>query len=218
MEYDEENFLQISGLQHYCFCKRQWALIHIEQLWSENLRTVEGEIMHQKAHDYTEKESRKGVLITRDLKIHSTKMGLSGACDVVEFYPDSQGIALLNKTGKYLPYPVEYKRGEPRHDHANELQLCAQAMCLEEMLCCDVNKGALFFGEIRHREEIIFNSELREEVKNYAKEMHQLYEKSHTPKVKPTKSCNACSLKEVCVPKLLKNKSVKEYITDHLKE
>ena len=218
MEYDEEKFLQISGLQHYCFCKRQWALIHIEQLWSENLRTVEGEIMHQKAHDYTEKESRKGVLVTRDLKIHSSKMGLSGACDVVEFYPDSQGITLLNKTGKYLPYPVEYKRGEPRNDHANELQLCAQAMCLEEMLCCDVNKGALFFGKTRHREEIIFNNELREEVKNYAKEMHQLYEKNYTPKVKPTKSCNACSLKEVCVPKLLKNKSVKEYITEHLKE
>ena len=218
MSYDEDDFLQISGLQHFCFCPRQWALIHIEQLWAENLRTVEGNILHEKAHDSSRNEYRGNTLITRDMRVFSPTLGISGACDVVEFRKSPEGIPLAGRKGLYLPYPIEYKHGSPRTDHANELQLCAQAMCLEEMLCCDIPEGALYFGETHHREVVLFTNDLRQEVKDDLKEMRRLYEKRYTPKVKPTKSCNACSLKELCVPKLMRKKSAKSYMKEHLED
>ena len=113
---------------------------------------------------------------------------------------------------------MEYKHGSPRTDHANELQLCAQAMCLEEMLCCDIPEGALYFGETHRREIVLFTNDPRQEVKDDLKEMRRLYEKRYTPKVKPTKSCNACSLKELCVPKLMRKKSTKSYVKEHLED
>ena len=144
MDYKEEDFLQLSGLQHFRFCRRQWALIHIENLWSENLRTVEGELLHQRAHNAAQRESRGNLLITRDMRVFSATLGISGACDVVEFHKSGSGIPLPGKDGTYQPYPVEYKRGSPRSDDANHLQLCAQAMCWEEMLCCDIPVGARY--------------------------------------------------------------------------
>lgn len=218
MDYKEEDFLQISGLQHFCFCRRQWALIHIEQLWAENLRTVEGNILHEKAHDSAQRECRGGVIITRDMRVFSSTLGISGHCDVVEFRSSSGGVSLNGQKGLYQPFPVEYKHGVPREDHANELQLCAQAMCLEEMLCCDIPEGALYFGQTHHRVNVVFTEELRKEVQDDLTEMHQLYKKQHTPKVRPTKSCNACSLKELCVPKLMRKKSVDSYLQEHLEE
>jgi CRISPR-associated exonuclease Cas4 len=218
MAYKEEDFLQLSGLQHFQFCRRQWALIHLEQQWAENLRTVEGELLHQRAHDASQRERRGELLITRDMRVFSATLGLSGSCDVVEFKRCENGIPLSGMEGKYQPYPVEYKRGSPRTDHVNHLQLCAQAMCLEEMLCCDIPEGALYYGEIRRREKVLFSEELRREVKNAAEEMHQLYQRGYTPKVRPSKSCNACSLKELCLPKLMKKKSVGKYLREHLEE
>lgn len=218
MAYKEEDFLQISGLQHFQFCRRQWALIHLEQQWAENLRTVEGELLHQRAHDASQRERRGELLITRDMRVFSATLGLSGSCDVVEFKRCEKGIPLSGMEGKYQPYPVEYKRGSPRTDHVNHLQLCAQAMCLEEMLCCDIPEGALYYGEIRRREKVLFSEELRREVKNAAEEMRQLYQRGYTPKVRPSKSCNACSLKELCLPKLMKKKSVRNYLREHLEE
>ena len=218
MEYKEEDFLQISGLQHFQFCRRQWALIHLEQQWAENLRTVEGELLHQRAHDASQRERRGELLMTRDMRVFSATLGLSGSCDVVEFKRCENGVPLSGMEGKYQPYPVEYKRGSPRTDHANHLQLCAQAMCLEEMLCCDIPEGALYYGEIRRREKVLFSEELRREVKNAAEEMRQLYQRGYTPKVRPSKSCNACSLKELCLPKLMKKKSVRNYLREHLEE
>ncbi len=218
MDYKEEDFLQLSGLQHFRFCRRQWALIHIENLWSENLRTVEGELLHQRAHNAAQRESRGNLLITRDMRVFSATLGISGACDVVEFRKSGSGIPLPGKDGTYQPYPVEYKRGSPRSDDANHLQLCAQAMCLEEMLCCDIPEGALYYGETRRREKVDFTEELRQQVKAALQEMHQLYQRQYTPKVRPSKSCNACSLKELCLPKLMQKKSVAGYLQQHLED
>ena len=202
MAYNEEEYLQLSGIQHFRFCRRQWALIHIENLWAENARTVGGEIMHERAHDSGVREKRSDLIITRSLSVSSPTLGVSGACDVVEFRRSDGGISLPNESGLFLPFPVEYKHGSPRGDNANELQLCGQAMCLEEMLCCDVRVGALFFWEIRRRVEVEFSPGLRNEVREPLKEMHELYRRGRTPKVKPTKSCNACSLEKLCLPKL----------------
>lgn len=212
MIYEEEDFLQISGLQHFKFCRRQWALIQIEQLWSENSRTVEGKILHERAHDASQRERRGERLITRDMRVFSSSLGISGACDVVEFHEDEKGIFLPGQKGRYRPYPVEYKRGSPRADTANDLQLCAQAMCLEEMLCCDIPQGALYFGQTRHRQTVDFTQALRGEVERCLEEMHGLARRGHTPKVRPTKACNACSLKEVCLPRLMKSGSVHDYL------
>ncbi|MBS4785847.1 MAG: CRISPR-associated protein Cas4 [Clostridiales bacterium] len=218
MAYNEDDFLQISGLQHFSFCRRQWALIHLEQLWAENLRTVEGDLLHQRAHDPSQREHRGDRIITRDMRVFSSTLGVSGACDVVEFLRSEEGISLPGQEGTYQPYPVEYKRGSPREDNANHLQLCAQAMCLEEMLCCDIPEGALYYGEIRRREKVAFTEALRREVTEQLAEMHQLYQRRHTPKVKPSKSCNACSLKELCLPELMRKKSVTAYLRNHLEE
>ena len=218
MEYKEEEYLQLSGIQHFRFCRRQWALIHIENLWAENVRTVDGEIMHERAHDSGMREKRRDLIIIRDLAISSPTLGVSGACDVVEFRKSAEGITLPNETGLFQPYPVEYKRGPPREDHANELQLCGQAMCLEEMLCSGIQKGALYFGETRRRMEVEFTPELRGEVLAALTEMHELYRRGHTPRVKPTKACNACSLKELCLPKLARCGSVKSYLQRYMEE
>ena len=202
MIYPEEDYLQISGLQHFKFCRRQWALIHIENQWAENWRTAEGVIMHEKAHNPMWKERRGDLLITRDMHVFSSALGISGACDVVEFRRSEAGVPLHGQEGLYQPFPVEYKRGSPRTDTANALQLCAQAMCLEEMLCCDIPEGALYYGETRRRETVKLTGELRQEVRDCLAEMHALYQRGHTPRVKPTKACNACSLKELCLPRL----------------
>ena len=142
----EENFLQLSGLQHFAFCRRQWALIHVEGQWAENLRTVEGSIMHTRAHDEKQRERRGDTLVLRDLPVFSPTLGVSGKCDVVEFRADPGGVPLQGEAGLWLPYPVEYKRGSPKSHDADRLQLCCQAMCLEEMLCCSVLEGSLFYG------------------------------------------------------------------------
>lgn len=208
----EEDYLRLSGLQHFAFCRRQWALIHIEQQWAENLLTVQGNILHEKAHDRDSRELRGDVLITRGMQIHSPTLGISGECDVVEFHRSANGISLSGRDGKWLPYPVEYKRGSPKTTDADRLQLCAQGMCLEEMLCCEVPEGALFYGETRRREVVPLTPELRRQVRSMLSEMHTLYARKYTPKVKPNKSCNACSLRELCLSKLSRKKSVKEYL------
>ena len=212
MIYSEEDFLQLSGLQHFKFCRRQWALVHIEQQWAENFRTTDGAILHENAHNGSFSESRGDLLITRDMRIFSPTLGVSGACDVLEFHRGDTGIPLKDRKGLWQPFPVEYKRGRPKEHDADALQLCGQALCLEEMLCCDVPKGALYYGETRRRTEVVFTPELRQEVRSLLAEMHALYARGHTPKVKPTKSCNACSLKELCLPKLMKTRSVTAYL------
>lgn len=214
MSYSEEEFLQLSGLQHFKFCRRQWALIHIEQQWAENFRTVDGALMHQNAHDPGFRESRGDLFITRGVSVFSPTLGVSGQCDVLEYHRGSTGIPIRGKEGLWQPYPVEYKRGSPRDDTGDTLQLCGQAMCLEEMLCCEIPEGALYYGEIRRRVPVAFTKELRDEVRGMLDQMHDLYRRGHTPKVKPSKSCNACSMKELCLPRLMKSRSVAAYLED----
>ena len=149
--YREEDFLQLSGIQHFVFCRRQWALSYIEMQWQENVRTAEGRILHEKAHDPSLKEKRGDLLIVRAMPIHSWEMGVSGECDVVEFHKVKDGIQLAGKEGLYKAVPVEYKRGRPKTDDSDILQVAAQAMCLEEMLCCKIPKGYIYYGETKHR-------------------------------------------------------------------
>ena len=213
MNRPEEDWLLLSGLQHFAFCRRQWALIHIENQWAENFRTVDGHLMHERVHDQEFRESRGDRLTVRGLAIHSAQRGISGQCDAVEFQRDPDGISLRDREGLWQPYPVEYKRGKPKEDNADELQLCAQAMCLEEMLCCTVPEGALYYGEPRRRTVVLFTPELRQQVRDSLTEMHQLYQRRYTPKVKPSKACSACSLKDLCLPKLMSRKKVADYLS-----
>lgn len=218
MIYQEEDFLQLSGLQHFSFCRRQWALIHIEKQWAENYRTVDGALMHERAHDRSLEESRGDLLIQRGVSVYSAELGVSGQCDVLEYRRGTEGIPLPNRDGLWQPYPVEYKCGKPKEGDADALQLCGQATCLETMLCCDIPEGALYYGEIRRRERVTFTPALRSQVKGLLLQMHELYRRGYTPKVKPTKSCNACSLKELCLPRLLKSRSVAAYLKSAMEE
>ena len=218
MSFAEDDYLQLSGLQHFVFCRRQWALIHIENQWAENLRTTEGELMHERAHDTSLRERRGNVITMRGVSVSSPTLGVSGKCDVLEFHSDPTGVTLDGTEGTWLPYPVEYKRGSVKESPADRLQLCCQAMCLEEMLCCDIPEGALFYGEIRRREIVTFSDELRGSVRECLEEMHGLFRRGYTPKVKPSKSCNACSLKPLCLPKLMKTRSAADYLAAALEE
>lgn len=215
MEYREEDYLMISGIQHFEFCRRQWALIHIEQLWEENLYTVEGNLMHKNAHDDHFAESRKGVIITRGMPVHSRKLGIVGVCDVVEFVRDDQkGCEIYQREGKYQVVPVEYKHGEPKEGLEDVMQVVLQAMCLEEMLCCNISEGYLYYGKQRRRMQVPITEELRQQAVHDIQEMHSYFERRYTPKVKTSSKCKSCSLKELCLPKLMTNKSVKHYIEE----
>lgn len=218
MEYKEEDFLLLSGIQHFVFCKRQWALIHIEQQWQENLRTIEGEILHEKTHDNSIKEKRGDLIVSRGMGIFSRSLGITGTCDVVELYKASDGVNIFGRSGTYKPVPVEYKRGKPKEDDCDMLQLCAQAMCLEEMLLCEIPEAFMFYGETKRRLKIILDDGLRGRVKAICNEMHELYDKRYTPKVKIFKSCKSCSLTGVCIPKLCKNPSAIRYIENNILE
>ncbi len=217
-DYREDEFLMLSGIQHYAFCPRQWALIHIEQQWEENYFTVMGNIMHENAHDKKFTEKRDRIVITRGMPVFSRTMGVRGDCDIVEFHQDKEGIPLKNYSGIYQPFPVEYKRGKPKEHDADVLQLCAQAMCLEEMLVCTVPKGFLYYGETKRRIEVLFEDELRKKVTGTFEKMHQMMKRNYTPKGKITKACKSCSLAEQCLPKLNKKNSVDDYIKRKLEE
>ena len=210
--YAEEDYLMLSGIQHFAFCRRQWAMIHIEQQWVENYRTTAGELMHRKAHDANSCEKRGNLLIIRGMRISSRRLGFSGQCDVVEFHQDNNGINLFGYDGRWKPVPIEYKHGTPKENNADELQLCAQAICLEEMFQTCIQDGYLYYGENRRRSHVDFTENLREEVEKAAEEMHELFQRGHTPNVKPAKKCKSCSLENLCVPKLQKTVKVRRYI------
>lgn len=215
--YREEDYLMLSGLQHFAFCRRQWALIHIEQQWAENYRTADGRIMHRNAHDGLLREKRGDVIITRAMQVASAELGISGECDVVEFRRAEDGVTLHGIDGRYQVIPVEYKRGQPKADDCDALQLCAQAMCLEEMLCCEIPEAYLYYGETRRRQTILLDAALRQKTCDMLAEMHTLYQRKHTPKVRRTKACNACSLKDVCLPQLSRERSAAAYLSETLK-
>ncbi|RKJ54010.1 CRISPR-associated protein Cas4, partial [bacterium 1XD42-8] len=168
-EYREEEFLLLSGIQHFAFCRRQWALIHIEQQWQENEYTVEGELMHKRAHDPNFSQKRGDIIVSRSLPVFSRIMGVKGVCDIVEFHKMEEGVKIHGHKGLFQVYPIEYKRGRPKETEMDILQLTAQAICLEEMLLTAIPEGAIFYGETRRREKV----ELTEERKDRAKKMFQ---------------------------------------------
>jgi CRISPR-associated exonuclease Cas4 len=194
----------LSALQHYAYCPRQCALIHIEQAWSENVFTAEGKIMHEKA-DSNKFESRGNVRINYSVPLRSLRLGLIGKADVVEFHKTNDG--------RWLPFPVEYKRGKPKADNCDRVQLCAQAICLEEMLNVEIPEGALFYGQTRRREDVVFDVELRREAEDIAMKVHELIESGITPKAEYSPKCESCSLLSLCLPKTCgKAKSVSKYL------
>ncbi len=217
-ECPEDDWLALSGIQHFAFCRRQWALIHIEQQWQDNYLTMAGSLEHERAHDYGESETRGNLLIMRDLRVFSRRLGITGACDVVEFRQSDAGVPLYGRSGTWLPYPVEYKHGAPKQMDADRLQLCAEAMCLEEMLACMIPEGALFYQQIRHREQVCFDESLRSQVVVMVSEMHDLFVRGRTPNVRPSKGCRSCSLRDVCLPKLARTRSAKQFIEETLRE
>lgn len=218
--YTDDELLMLSGLQHFEFCKRQWALIHVEQQWVENVLTAEGRIEHERVHDNNVTDIRNGKLTFRGLKILSYKLGVSGECDAVEFSPNAEGITLHGRNGKWLVAPVEYKHGKTKISDCDRLQVATQAICLEEMFSCNIEKAYIFYFETRRREEVILDNALRKKVEDTLAEMHSYMSRKYTPKVKASKSCYNCSLKDICLPELQtgKSQSVSEYVRMCLEE
>lgn len=218
MEYREEDFLAISGLQHFSFCPRQWALIHIEQQWSENRLTAEGEVQHKRAHDPNADEKRGDRILSHAMPVSSAALGVRGVCDVVEFTRNESGVAITGREGKWIPAPVEYKHGDGDAKEADELQLCCQAMCLEGMLCCEIADGFLYYAEIHRRIQVVLTAELRQRVLRMLEEMHRLYARGYTPRVKRRPGCRSCSLSEICLPALERTRTASTYVRNILEE
>ena len=216
--YTDDNLLLLSGIQHFAFCRRQWALIHIEQQWQENILTFGGRELHERADDPFFTEARGTVLVTRSLPIVSYKLGLYGVADVVEFHRSENGGQLKGRPGRWIPYPVEYKYGKPKPDDRDIVQLCAQGICLEEMFRTSVTGGDMFYGRIRRRQRIDFDDDLRQRVMELAMEMHRIFDEGITPLPEYTKACKSCSLVEICLPHMNKRRSVRRYFDDALRE
>ncbi len=210
--YEENEYLPLSGIQHYAFCERQWGLIHIEQQWVENVLTAEGRLLHHRVDDPYFIETRGDVKTVRSVPLCSRTLGIYGIADVIELYKDDE-------VDNYSHYSiVEYKRGRPKTDDRDEVQLCAQAICLEEMLEIKLNYGYMYYDQIQHRKKVIFNENLRERVKFIAEQMHSLYDRGETPLPEKGKRCQNCSMKDICLPKLSKKNKVKGYMNELYKE
>ena len=210
MNYAEDDLIPLSALQHLIFCERQCALIRVEQAWDDNRFTAEGRIMHERVHEAGE-ESRGTVRIARGVSLRSLRLGLIGKADVVEFHHVERG--------RWQPFPVEHKRGKPKPDESDKVQLCAQALCLEEMLGVEVPSGAIFYGRTRHRLEVAFDEALREATQKAAGRVHELIGSGNTPKPVYMKKCKSCSLIERCLPQVLyRKRSVNAYLTQVLEE
>lgn len=208
----EDDFLPLSALQHLLFCERQCALIHVERLWVENLYTAEGRIMHEKVHT-SGKESRRNIRIEFGVSLRSLRLGLVGQADVVEFHRSDTPETPSNDN--WIPFPVEYKRGRSKKENWDRIQLCAQAICIEEMLDKSVPKGALFYGKSRRREEVDFNEDLILQTEKTAHRLHVLIAAEVTPKPEFSARCERCSFLDLCLPKTIGGrKSVNGYLNN----
>lgn len=219
--YAEDELLPISALQHLAFCERQAALIHVEGEWQENPLTVEGHGLHEKAHE-SEIEQRQGIFIVRGLRVRSLLHGLVGAIDVVEFSKiegDETGCLLPGFSGRYQPYIIEYKRGRPKLDSCDEVQLCAQALCLEEMLGVAISESAFFYGQPRRRHAVSLSECLRNETKRMAERFHEMIRRQETPPPQSSPKCENCSLFEYCGPETPRERGVvSKYIAKMIDE
>lgn len=218
MANNEDDYLLISGLQNFAYCRRRWALVQIEGMWNENALTMEGHFMHERVHDSSFHEKRGRMLLSRGMPVVSHRLKITGECDMVELELSDDGVALVGRPGKYRIYPVEYKHGRPDVSGADELQLCAQAMCLEEMLCASILEGAVYYGELRRRISVPLTDELRKTAEASISEMHELMRRRYTPNVKRRKTCSSCSMHELCHPELLDGVSALKYMAKKLEE
>jgi CRISPR-associated exonuclease Cas4 len=214
----DDDFLLLSGIQHIAFCERQFALIHVEQAWAENVRTVEGKHLHERTDNPFADETRKDFRVVRAMPVVSRRLGLRGVADVVEFhqagiFQAGEVCKLENRKGWWRPVPVEYKRGRPKRDDRDAVQLCAQAIALEEMLQIKIACGYLYYGQTKHRQEIRIDDELRRHTEELAMRMHRLVQAGETPKAPKGKRCTECSLIEQCQPQLTnRHRSVIAYL------
>lgn len=216
--YAESDLLPISALQHLAFCERQCALIHLEAAWAENVFTAEGRLLHEKVDKQGDFEMQDGVRIVRGLPLKSLRLGLAGKADVVEFHPVADnGAVLAGISGRWQPFPVEYKRGKPKRDRRDEVQLCAQALCLEEMLVVRIPAGALFYGRPRRRYLVEFDAALRTETESLAERLRALIVAGITPRAVREPKCDNCSLLDICLPEAnAPKRSAKRYLAEAL--
>lgn len=218
MVYKESDYLMLSGIQHFYYCKQQWCLIHVEQQWADNQWTADGHLVHKKVDNPYLKEKRKNVFISRALPVSSKQLGFSGFLDVVEFTKDSEcGVTIPGKKGRWLPRVVEFKRGKEKKDSRDIVQLVAQVICLEEKFHISIPTSYLYYNQINKKMEITITESLRSEVQNLADEMHYLFENGITL---GTKNCNCgtgCSLRDICMPNISKGyKKVENYLANSL--
>lgn len=213
--------MPLSSIQHFVYCKRQWALIHIERHWKENLLTVEGKNLHERADNPFEKETRGDLIVSRAMPLISHSLGIQGVADVVEFrkVQEKVGIKLIGHDGFWIPRPVEYKRGKAKEDWSDEAQLCLQALCMEEMHGVSIEKAFLYYHQTRRRLVVQLTPKLREWTIIMTEEMQELFSKGITPSADKKKKCGNCSMKEVCFPRLTKrNRLVSSYFDEMMKE
>ena len=210
--YNENEFLQLSGIQHFSVCKRQWALIHLERAWEDSVRTKEGDLTHETVDDPFFIEKRGDTITSRSMPVRSFELGLNGICDVVEFRRSKEGVTLRNRQGKYEIFPVEYKVGSPKLKNWDLVQLCAQVISLEEMFNTQIDNASLYYATPKRRSVYEMNDAIRNDTRKVAKEMHELFLKGITPSAIKTPICNSCSLINKCMPNLSRGKSIKDYM------
>lgn len=221
MHYEDDQMLLLSGIQHYMYCPRQWALIHIEQQWNENRLTAEGHILHQHVDNPAYRQKNGDVITLRAVHIASHTLGLYGITDAIELLPSDRAENVITHPrypGLWIPYPIEYKRGHHKPDERDEVQLAAQVICLEEMYDIHIHEAALFYHETRHREVVIIDDHLRQLTYELSEAMHQTFESGCTPKAKVRGGCRSCSLADICAPELTKKASVAYYLKSILNE
>ncbi|HIH03823.1 MAG TPA: CRISPR-associated protein Cas4 [Methanoregulaceae archaeon] len=217
-QYADDELLPLSGIQHFHFCPRQWALIHVERQWADDRRTAEGLLIHERADDPFLTETRGQVIVTRAVPLISRSLGLRGTADVVEYTRSRGGIVLPGREGRWTVRPVEYKRGKPKPDERDEVQVCAQAICLEEQLGCRIESADLYYHEHRRRVAVALTDELRGTVAALSREMHALFRAGTTPPaIADSRRCTHCSLRDLCMPGLTRKRTpVRGYIRRHV--
>ncbi len=225
MTYPEDELLPLAGLQHLAFCPRQWGLMYLEGIWQDNRLTAQGSVLHETV-DNPGLIWKGSILTARAVRIRSFTLGVTGIADIIEFHtclpelpectPSSQ-VSLEGFADLFYAFPVEYKRGRPKIDNWDRIQLCAQAICLEEMLGCAIGNGAIFYGQPRRRESVTFHADLREQTRQTARRMHELWGQRITPRAFFEPKCRSCSILDWCLPpRRTKQSKVDDYLDRYL--
>lgn len=219
--YSDDEMLMLSGIQHYRFCPRQWALIHMEQQWEENHLTVEGHFMHKNVDSPFYRQKCGDLITLRAVNIASHSLGLYGISDIIELHPSNSKNNTIKHPqypGFWIPYPIEYKRGKSKANQIDEVQLVAQAICLEEQYGIEIEKGAIFYGETRRRNEVCITPDLRDIVSECTKSMHEIFKTGNIPPINKGKHCRKCSLMNICMPNSVDCTKASYYLKKHLYE